>query len=112
MAAADVQIPPDWRTLEINYDELAAKYEEERVKRVKKQGIDQYRHTVEEEHLQSLADDPFTEPGFTREPIIAEHEVIIVGAGVGGVIMGCRLAKAGFTNIRIIEKGGDFGGVW
>src|SRR5204863_245411 len=32
--------------------------------------------------------------------------------GCGGLLAAARLQKAGITNIRIIEKAGDFGGTW
>jgi cation diffusion facilitator CzcD-associated flavoprotein CzcO len=37
---------------------------------------------------------------------------VIVGGGFGGLLMGGRLSEADFDDIRVIEKGGDFGGTW
>ena len=37
---------------------------------------------------------------------------VIVGGGFGGLLAAARLQKVGITNIRIIEKAGDFGGTW
>ena len=36
----------------------------------------------------------------------------MIGGGFGGLLAGARLREAGVANIRIIEKGGDFGGTW
>ena len=36
----------------------------------------------------------------------------IIGGGFGGLLMGGRLREAGFDDIRVIEKAGDFGGTW
>jgi cyclohexanone monooxygenase len=35
-----------------------------------------------------------------------------VGGGFGGLLAAARLREAGVKDIRIIEKGGDFGGTW
>ena len=37
---------------------------------------------------------------------------MIVGGGFGGLLVGGRLREVGFDDIRVIEKGGDFGGTW
>ena len=39
-------------------------------------------------------------------------DVAIIGGGFGGLLSGARLRQAGIRDIRIIEKGGDFGGTW
>ena len=57
-------------------------------------------------------DDPYVEPGFTRAPLHDEVEVVVIGGGFGGLLAGARLREAGIDDIRIIEKGGDFGGTW
>ena len=36
----------------------------------------------------------------------------MIGGGFGGLLAGARLREAGVDDIRIIEKGGDFGGTW
>ena len=57
-------------------------------------------------------DDPYVDPGFTREPLTDDVEVVIIGGGFGGLMAGARLREAGVKSIRIIDKGGDFGGTW
>ena len=57
-------------------------------------------------------EDPYVEPGFTRPALHEALDVVIVGGGFGGLLAAARLQKAGITNIRIIEKAGDFGGTW
>ena len=57
-------------------------------------------------------DDPYVEPGFTREPVFDEVEVTIIGGGFGGLLMGARLREAGYGSIRLVEKAGDVGGTW
>lgn len=40
------------------------------------------------------------------------HEVIIIGAGFGGIGMAVALRREGTDDIVILEKGSDVGGVW
>jgi cyclohexanone monooxygenase len=91
-------------------DALRAKYREERDRRLRADGNDQY---VEVEgDFARFVDDPYVEPGFTREPLTDEVQVIVIGGGFGGLLAGARLREAGVEDIRVIEKGGDFGGTW
>ncbi len=45
-------------------------------------------------------------------PLTDEVEVVVIGGGFGGLLAGARLREAGVQDLRIIEKGGDFGGTW
>jgi cation diffusion facilitator CzcD-associated flavoprotein CzcO len=94
----------------VNPNVLKAKYAAERDKRIRADGEDQF---VEAggEHARYL-DDPYVEPGFTRFPLVDEVQVVVIGGGFGGMLAAARLRQAGFQDIRIIEKGGDFGGTW
>ena len=38
--------------------------------------------------------------------------VAFIGGGFAGLVTGARLKEAGVDDVRIIEKGGDFGGTW
>src|ERR1700727_2021153 len=38
--------------------------------------------------------------------------IVIVGAGMAGIAVAHVLKQAGFTNLTILEKGSDVGGVW
>jgi len=89
---------------------LKAKYRQERDKRLRADGNAQYREIAGE--FAHYLDDPYVPPGFTREPLADDVEVVIVGGGFGGQLAGARLREAGIDDIRIIEKGGDFGGTW
>ncbi|TFH25054.1 MAG: NAD(P)/FAD-dependent oxidoreductase [Myxococcales bacterium] len=59
-----------------------------------------------------FVDDPYVDRGFEREPLTDEVDVVVIGGGFGGLLAGTRLREAGVENVRIIEKGGDFGGTW
>jgi cyclohexanone monooxygenase len=91
-------------------DALRAKYREEREKRIRPDGNDQYVEATGE--FRHFVDDPYVEPGYERDPLTDEVDVALIGGGFGGLVAGARLRQAGVEDIRIIEKGGDFGGTW
>ncbi len=90
-------------------NELRAKYRYERDKRLREDGNAQYQEVADE--FASYTDDPYTE-WVERDPLHDEVQVAIIGGGFGGLLMGGRLREAGFDDIRVIEKAGDFGGTW
>ena len=47
-----------------------------------------------------------------RTPERPDHEVVVIGAGLGGIGMGIALRRAGFTDFVILERAGDIGGTW
>ena len=88
---------------------LKAKYRAERDKRLRTEGNEQY---VEiKGRFAHYLEDPYVAP-ITRAPLTDEVEVVVIGGGFGGLLAGARLREAGISDIRIIEKGGDFGGTW
>ena len=91
-------------------DALRAKYREERDKRLRADGNEQYVEVKGD--FSRYIDDPYVDPGFTREPLSDAVDVVIIGGGFGGLLAGARLREAGVKDIRVIEKGGDFGGTW
>ncbi len=88
---------------------LKAKYRAERDKRLRTDGNEQYREIKGE--FAHYLDDPYVKP-IARAPLNDDVEVVVVGGGFGGLLAGARLREAGVEDIRIIEKGGDFGGTW
>jgi cyclohexanone monooxygenase len=100
----------DLSKLDFDPDTLRAKYREERDKRIRKDGMTQYTEVTGD--FSKYIDDPYIEEEITREPLTDEVEVVIVGGGFGGLLAGARLREAGVKDIRVIEKGGDFGGTW
>ena len=56
-------------------------------------------------------EDPYVEV-VPREPLTDEVTVALIGGGFAGLVTAARLVQAGITDVRIIEKGGDFGGTW
>jgi len=91
-------------------DALRKKYREEREKRIRQDGNEQYVEVKGE--FAHYLDDPYVDPGFTRDPLTDQVDVVVIGGGFGGLLAGARLREAGVEDIRVIEKGGDFGGTW
>ena len=89
---------------------LRRKYREERDKRLREDGNDQYIEVKGE--FSHFLDDPYAEPGFEREPLLDEVEVLVIGGGFGGLLAGARLRQAGVENLRIVDPASDFGGTW
>ena len=89
---------------------LARKYREERDRRLRADANAQYVEMAG--RFAHYLEDPYVEPGFSRPPLTDEVEVVVVGGGFGGLLAGARLREQGIDDIRIIEKGGDFGGTW
>jgi len=96
---------------EIDFDPAAlkARYLAERDRRLRAEAIDQYVEVKGD--FSNYVDDPYCER-IEREPVFDRVEVLVIGGGFGGLLMGGRLREAGFESIRMIEQGGDFGGTW
>ena len=94
----------------LSLEEAREKYRIEREKRLRADGIRQYKELKGD--YEEFDRDPYVEPGFTRDAVIEDVDVVIVGGGFGGMIEAANLTKAGVTNFRIVEKAGDFGGTW
>ena len=98
---------------ELGFDPAAIrrKYDEERAKRMRPDGNAQY---IEAKGGLAHYDDvdPYVEPGFTRPAMDEELDVVVIGGGFGGQLAAIRLGQAGITDVRIIERAGDFGGTW
>jgi len=97
-------------SLEFNPDELRGKYRSERDKRLRDDGNEQYIEVTGD--FSHYIDDPYLESVIERAPLDDEVEIAIIGGGFGGLLAGARLRDAGMKSIRMIEKGGEFGGTW
>ena len=86
-------------------DELKARYLAERDKRIRIDGNEQYTEVVDE--FARYDDDPYTER-IERDPVIdpigGGVDVIVVGGGFGGLLMGGRLKEAGFADVRVAGR--------
>ncbi len=93
----------------IDKEALKAKYRAERDKRLRPDGNAQYIN-IKEKFAHYLTD-PYV-PVTPREPKTDHLTFAFVGGGFAGLVTGARLVEEGITDVRIIEKGGDFGGTW
>jgi len=96
--------------IEIDLDALNRKYAEERAKRLREEAGEQYQELAGK--LAVFDKDPNADPNLTRDPVIEDADVLIIGGGFSGLLVGGRLREAGVRDIRIVEKGADFGGTW
>jgi cyclohexanone monooxygenase len=97
--------------LDFDPEALRARYRRERDKRIREDGEHQYLEAAGE--LARFAEhDPYADPGFERDPVDLELDVVVIGAGFSGLMTAARLKERGITNFRVIESGGDFGGTW
>ncbi len=100
----DQQAPPSF-----DPDALREKYRTERDRRLRDEGNEQYVEVAGS--FARYLQDPYVER-ITRDPLTDTVDVAIIGGGFGGLLAGARLRQAGIADIRVIEKGGDFGGTW
>lgn len=91
-------------------EELRARYRAERDRRLRSDGAAQYIESTGD--FGYYVDDPYADPVHTREPLTDAVDVLVVGAGFGGLVAGARLRQAGIGSIRLVEKGSDVGGTW
>jgi cation diffusion facilitator CzcD-associated flavoprotein CzcO len=88
---------------------LRRRYAEERAKRLRPDGNDQYLELKGQ--FSRMLDDPYT-PQAERDPKRDHVTFAFVGGGFAGLVTGARLKEAGIEDVRIVEKGGGFGGTW
>ena len=85
---------------EIDYDRLREKYAEERAKRLRSDALGQY-----QEPTGAFADfgrDPNADPDFTRDPVVRDADVLVIGRPItraavpadGAVALASELARA------------------
>ena len=91
-------------------DALRERYRIEREKRLRADGNEQYVEMTGA--YAKYLEDPYVTKRIERAAVTDEVDVVLIGGGFGGLQAGARLRDAGVNDIRIIEKGCDFGGTW
>ncbi len=91
---------------------LRKKYNAERDKRLemRPEGEAQF-FRIRGSAFEDRLTDPYTEFE-ERDPRNEDVEVVVIGGGFAGLLACARLIEQGITNIRVFERGGDFGGTW
>jgi cation diffusion facilitator CzcD-associated flavoprotein CzcO len=89
-------------------DALRARYARERERRLAGSRAD-----VEalDGALRRYLDDPHTRVT-PRPPVEETTEVLIIGAGMAGLVVSAQLRRAGIRHTRLVDAAGDVGGVW
>lgn len=90
-------------------EEIAEKYRLERAKRLRDDAGEQY--VPAGDIFEAVYHDPYV-ARVEREPIVEELDCVIVGGGFAGLSAGAKLHQAGITDVRLIDRAGDVGGVW
>jgi cyclohexanone monooxygenase len=91
----------------VDADALKVRYRLERDKRL---AVSRDFQEVTNEFAHYL-DDPYL-ARIERDPIRDHTDVVVVGAGFGGLLAASRLRLAGVKRIRLIDTAGDVGGTW
>jgi cyclohexanone monooxygenase len=90
--------------------EIRARYEAERDRRLRPDGTAQFQFL--EGDLAAFDTDPHAPEIVDRAPCTGEVDVLIIGAGIGGIQAAVWLQKAGVNDVRIVDRAADFGGTW
>ncbi len=98
------------RQLDFDPDALRERYRMERDKRLRPDGNEQYVELADE--FAHYLEDPYIDERIERDPVTDEVDVVLIGGGFGGLTTAARFREAGINDLRLIEKGGDFGGTW
>lgn len=93
----------------IDLETVRERYRAERDKRLRPDGIDQYVEVRGE--FERYSDDP-TAKTACGPPVIRDVEVLVIGAGIGGLLSAVHLVEAGVDDVLIVDKAADFGGTW
>jgi NADPH-dependent 2,4-dienoyl-CoA reductase/sulfur reductase-like enzyme len=95
------------------------KYEEERLKRIRTDGLDQFITSPESQEYSGFYRDPWVndnavDPGANSITDGSRCEFLILGAGYGGLLIAARLIQAGIdvNGIRLVDTAGGYGGTW
>ncbi|WP_110588008.1 flavin-containing monooxygenase [Microbacterium suaedae] len=94
---------------DIDLDVIRDVYRRERDRRIRPDGARQYARVAGD--FGYYAKDPYT-ARTERAPVDDRVEVLIIGAGFGGLQTGAFLRDAGIDGIRLMDEAGDVGGTW
>src|SRR3546814_2155642 len=70
------------------------------------------KYKLAKDHHDELMKDLWPRNPVDRAPLDEDIDVVVVGGGMSGIMTAGRLIQKGITDIRLLERGGDFGGTW
>ena len=93
------------------------KYEEERGKRTREEGVSQYIDLRRSEKYKHFVEDPWVDARMPVNIPVTDGghcKVLVMGAGFGGILFAVRCIEAGVdkNDIVIVDPAGGFGGTW
>ncbi|HEX7823071.1 MAG TPA: NAD(P)/FAD-dependent oxidoreductase [Sphingobium sp.] len=94
----------------LDIDMLRSRYAAEKARRINPKRSAQFVEVSGQ--YKSFADDPSSVGVSPRAPIEEDIDVLIIGAGFGGLLAAVECIKAKIGNFRIVDKAQDFGGTW
>ncbi|KAI6369289.1 hypothetical protein MCOR25_004470 [Pyricularia grisea] len=101
--------------------EQMAKYAQEAAKRVRPDGNAQFQdlHSSTDSRICSLAEDPWADHAAldAATPALEDGDhvrVLVLGAGIGGILSAVRLSQKGFgpSDVKLVDGAGGIGGTW
>lgn len=98
--------------------QVEKRYGEERAKRLRDEGNEQYVDVSLSDKFRHFQDDPWADPAAIKDirTMFPNNrcQMLILGGGWGGLQYAVRMIQAGILpeDLRIIDTGGGFGGTW
>ncbi|PVI04021.1 flavin-binding monooxygenase-like family protein [Periconia macrospinosa] len=98
--------------------QVEKRYGEERAKRLRPEGDSQFIDISRSPEHQSFLEDAWVDPAKIQDAKTmfpsGRSQMIILGAGLGGLVYAVRMIQAGIKpeDIRIVDIAGGFGGTW
>src|SRR3954467_3057510 len=96
----------------VDIEALREKYAAERARRMNKLGADQYLPVPFEGKFAHFDKDLYASGDRGYGPVQREVEVLVIGGGFMGLVLGADLTKAGVEDFVILDVTADFGGTW
>ncbi|TDZ26854.1 FAD-binding monooxygenase ausC [Colletotrichum orbiculare MAFF 240422] len=119
MAAPPVPVAQSHIGKAFDFTALNKKYTEEKDKRLRADGNEQYVELESSERFRHLNEDPWVDHATlnAQAPNLTDGDdvrITILGAGYSGLTCAIRCVQAGFKpeDIRLIDAAGGFGGTW
>lgn len=109
---------PSTDTADPTLASMKSRYEEERQKRLRSDGNTQFIEPAKSAQYDRFTNDPWVDPAAVQSLRAKfpnqKSEILIIGAGWGGIQIAVRMIEAGIpaSDIRIIDPAGGFGGTW